>query len=79
MKQITVRNVRPELDKRLAALSRARRMSVNAVVLEILERAVGIDERSERLRRYMTWTKEDREEFDAVLQEQRRVDEAAWR
>jgi hypothetical protein len=79
MKQVTVRNVSPELDKRLTALARARKKSVNAVVLEILEKAVGIDERRERLRRYMTWTREDREAFDAVLREQREIDEDAWK
>ena len=79
MKQITVRNVSPDLDKRLAALSKARKQSVNALVLEILEKATGIDERRERLVRYMTWTREDREEFDAILHEQRQIDEDAWK
>lgn len=79
MKQITVRNVSPELDKRLTALSRARKQSVNTLVLEILATATGIDERRERLQRYMTWTSEDRIEFDAVLREQRQIDEDAWK
>ena len=69
----------PELNRRLAALAKARKQSVNGIVVDLLERAVGIDERRERLARYMTWTKSDQDEFEATLREQRRVDEKAWR
>lgn len=79
MSQITVRNVTPELGKRLAALAKARRRSVNTLVLEILNQAAGIDERRTRLERYMTWTEADRIAFDAILGEQRRVDEDLWK
>ncbi len=79
MKQLTIRNVSPELDRRLLVLSKSKRQSVNTLVLEILKDATGIDERRERLRRYMTWSTADREQFDDVLREQRQVDAKAWR
>lgn len=77
--RITLRNVSPELGRRLAALSKAKKASINSVVLEILDQAVGIDRRRERLSRYATWTEAQRIEFDGILAEQRRVDEAAWK
>lgn len=78
-KQISVRGVSPQLGRRLAELSQARGKSVNAVVLELLERAAGLDGRKEWLRRFMTWTVEEVRDFDAVLRDQRTVDEKLWR
>jgi len=78
-KQITVRGVSRQLGKRLEEMSRARGTSVNATVLELLERAVGIQGRKEWLARFMTWTDEDVCSFDEALRAQRVVDEKAWR
>ena len=58
-KQITIRNPSPELARRLRKLSDARKESLNTTILRLLERAVGVDERRERLSRYQTWTEED--------------------
>jgi hypothetical protein len=79
MKTLTIRGVTPELGRRLEALGRARGQSVNAVVLELLAKALGVDEREERLRRYATWSEEDRREFEESLAQQRVVDERLWR
>jgi plasmid stability protein len=79
MKQLTVRHVSKELAKRLDALAEARGKSVNSVVLELLTRAVGLDERVARLERYATWSAEDAAEFDRALAAQRTIDEALWR
>ncbi len=78
MKQITVRNVTPELSKRLERLSEAHGESVNATVVRLLEQAVGIDGRRERLARYATWTQADREELERSLQLQRTIDRELW-
>ena len=78
-KQLTVRGVSDEIDRRLESLSRERGQSVNSIVLEILEKAVGVDERRRRLERYATWTQEDLEEFQKALDEQRQIDEELWR
>ena len=77
--QITLRNVEPELSKRLRAISAERRESLNATVLHILRTAVGLDERRERLQRYMTWNDSDAGEFDDVLAAQRVIDEQIWK
>lgn len=76
--RITLRNVDPELSRRLRAISAARGESLNAAVLRLLRRATGLNLRRERLERYATWTAEDVEEFTKALRAQRKVDERYW-
>lgn len=78
-KQITVRGVPDEVSRRITVLSRTRGKSVNSTVLEILERAVDVVERRNRLERFATWNEEDLAEFDEALSAQRRIDEDIWR
>ena len=78
-KQLTIRGVSDEVGQRLESLSRARGQSLNATVLSILEAAVGVDERRQRLARYTTWTQEDLKEFNEALAAQRTIDDPLWR
>ena len=78
-RQLTIRGVSEEVGQRLEGLSRARGQSLNATVLQILESAVGVDERRRRLERYATWTQEDLEEFNEALAAQRSIDDPLWR
>ncbi|MEE8585744.1 MAG: hypothetical protein V3T83_12935 [Acidobacteriota bacterium] len=55
-KQLTIRGVPDEVGRRLESLSRTRRQSVNATVLEILTAALDVNRRRQRLERYATWT-----------------------
>lgn len=78
-KQLTIRGVPDHVGKRLERLSRARKKSLNATVLKILEEAVGVEGRRRRLARYATWTEEDLAEFEKALAGQRTIDEDLWR
>ncbi|MGH9362728.1 MAG: FitA-like ribbon-helix-helix domain-containing protein [Thermoanaerobaculia bacterium] len=78
-RQLTVRHVSEDLHRRLEAVSRSRRQSVNQTVLAILEGALGRGERRRRLERYATWTAEDLRRFEEALALQRQIDDAAWR
>ena len=78
-KQITLRNPSPQLSRRLQSLSKARRTSLNRTVLTLLEEAVGVSERRERLLRYATWTAEDLKEFEDALALQRTIDGKLWK
>jgi plasmid stability protein len=78
-KRITLRNVSDEVASRLARLSRERGQSVNATTLGILEQALDVDARRASLERYVTWTEEDRAEFDEALAAQRVVDATLWK
>lgn len=77
-KQLTIRGVAPELARKLESVSRERGTSVNAVVLAILQEALGIEARREWLRRFGTWTDDEFDEFQAILNEMREVDERDW-
>ena len=77
-KQLTVRGVPDEVGRRLDTISRAKGKSVNKLVLEILEAAVSVDERRERLKRYATWTEQDLREFEEILETQRTIDDELW-
>ena len=78
-KQLSVRGLPDEVARRLTQLSQDRGESVNSTVLDILKRAVDVDERRAYLERYVTWTHEDVDEFDKALAAQRVVDEELWR
>ena len=77
-KQLTLRGVSNEVGRRLEILGREKGKSVNSIVLEILQDAVGIDKRRERLNRYVTWTKDDLDEFETVLHSQREIESELW-
>ena len=78
-KQITIRNVTPEIAERLKQLAATRGESVNSTVLYILGQALGVSERLERLERYATWEEADRRKFDEALRAQRTIDGKLWR
>jgi short-subunit dehydrogenase len=77
-KQLTIRGVSEELGRRLARLGRERGQSVNVVARSILEEAVGIQARRERLKRYATWTPAEVEAFENALADQRVIDDELW-
>jgi plasmid stability protein len=82
MKQITVRNVTGDLS---AALDRERArkgMSLNATVLALLRRALGIGPGKtydNGLGRHAgSWSEEEVEEFEAAVSDFDRIDEEMW-
>ena len=77
-RQITIRNVAPEIAARLKDLAATRGESVNSTVLYILGQALGINERRKKLERYATWEEEDRRRFEEALRSQRTIDEKLW-
>lgn len=76
--QITLRDVDAELSRQLHAISEERGESLNSTVLALLRDAVGREVRRTRLRRYVTWTPADLDEFTAALRSQRVVDRRYW-
>ena len=77
--QLTIRGVSQELSRRLTKLGKSRGQSVNATALEILEQAVGIEARRQRLARYMTWSAAEAVEVESAIKNQRVIDEHQWR
>ena len=77
--QISVRNVSPELERRLKEVARERGESVNTTVLRLLEASVGVSARRARLARYATWAEGEVEEIEGAVRLQRVVDPKLWR
>jgi len=77
-KQLTICGVPEEVSARLARLSKERGKGVNSIVLEILQGAVGVQERRNRLQGMATWAYHDMVEFQRVLKAQRGNDEELW-
>ena len=78
-RQLTIRGVSDDLGRRLTRLSRDRGQSVNTTALLILEEAVGVSARRQRLKRYATWEAADLKAFDKALADQRVIDDDLWR
>jgi plasmid stability protein len=77
--QLTIRGVPDEVAKRLARLSRERGQSLNATAVQLLSEAVGVDERRQRLERYVTWTADEAAAFDRKVAHGRQIDDDVWR
>jgi plasmid stability protein len=83
MRNLTIRNVPPELGRRLEEEKRARGHSLNQTVLDLLGQAVGLGEtgrRSNGLARLAgTWTPAEMAEMEDALRSTEEVDEELWR
>ena len=77
--QLTIRHESSELRRRLKALAESAGTSVNTLVVELLERAVGLRDRRLQLARYTTWTQADGRQFDKHLKAQRTIDAKLWK
>ncbi len=80
-KQYTIRQVPAELDRRLRKLARQQGKSLNAFVVECLARQADLSPEPVRYHDLDhligKWVHD--EEFEAALQDQRRIDEEMWK
>ena len=83
MKNLTIRNVPKRLSDALHRERRRRDQSLNATVLDLLGRTLGVspDGRpTNGLRRLAgTWTDADHQEFGAAIAPFEKIDEEMWR
>ena len=79
--QYTLRNVPRSLDRALREQARIQNKSLNEVLLEALQRALGLNGEPPPQRDLSdivgSWQEDP--EIDKALQEQRRIDPEAWR
>ena len=85
MNQLTVRNVDDSLHAALKSEARRHGMSVNRYVVQILTEVVGLGRNQKLSQEYRdldhlagTWTREQFDEFNSFLDEQRPIDEELW-
>ena len=83
MTAITLRNIPPKLQEVILQRAEEEELSLNKVVLRMLEEAAGLRgaPREHRDLDHLagTWTKEEAAEFEAVLKDQRRIDPELWK
>ncbi len=83
MKNLTVRNVDPELAKALDRKRRRSGSSLNQTILDLLRRALGLSEDqtfSNGLNKLAGgWSKADHTAFEKACQDFERVDEDLWK
>ena len=88
MKPITLRNVPPPVERAIKDKAKRERVSLNKAVVGLLEEATGSPSRtasSKKVLRYDldkfsgSWTKQEADEFDAALKQQRKVDPKDWK
>ena len=85
MKAITLRNIPPEIQRVIQKVAREKG-SLNQAVISLLYEGVGLSQKPKKPRKYRdldkffgTWTKEEADEFDKCLAEQRKIDPELWK
>jgi len=86
MKAITLRNLPPEITKAIQHRAKQSKTSVNKAVIGLLEESVGKKPGKKEKVRYHdldhlagTWSKEEAEEFEKLITEQRTIDPDLWK
>ena len=82
MSQITLRNIPTEVERRVRALSKTRRESINATINQLLARALDVPYEGSKRRDLSaftgTWTARQYEEFQAATRQFSQVDDEVW-
>ena len=85
MKAITIRGIDPELENRLRRVAGENADSLNATILKLLRRTLGL-ERTKPFPTYHdlddlagTWSAEDEHEFNSIQTGFEKVDEELWK
>ena len=85
MNAITLRNIPPNLSRRVEQRAKEKGLSMNRTVIQILEDSLGTsNKRAAQLHHDLdhlagSWSKVEAKEFDEDLTAQRRVDPELWR
>ena len=88
MKQITLRGIPEEIEKKARKEANSKGLSLNKAFLSLLKGSSGIGIRPKKRHKTLNhdldhlsgkWTKEEAETFDRNLGLQRRIDETLWK
>ena len=88
MKQITLRGIPQEVEKKVREAAEEEGLSLNKAFLSLLERSAGIRQKEKKRRKTLhhdldhlsgKWTKEEADAFNRRLEVQRRIDEDQWK
>lgn len=87
MSQITIRDLPPEVEKTIRKESKRKGVSLNKVVVSLLERTIGVQKKGAEGKKIYhdldrlsgTWSKKEAEKFENNLRSQRQIDEEVWK
>ena len=86
MNAITLRNVPPAVARAIREKARKEQISLNRAVIKLLEEVTGLGDqpRKEVLHHdldefFGCWSKEEAEEFNEALREQRQIEPETWK
>ncbi len=85
MKAITLRNIPPNLSRRIERRAKEKGSSMNKTVIQILDDALGTSKkRADKLHHDLdhlagSWSGDEAREFDEDLASQRKIDPELWR
>ena len=87
MKQITIRNLDPEVLEKIRALAKQEQISMNKLLAKLLRQALQLDKQKNipgQNRHHDlddlcgVWSDEEAEQFDKALSQQRQIDAELW-
>ena len=85
MKTVTLRNIPPALNRIISARGRAKKMSLNKAVIDLLEEHMGDATQSKVSESHDlddlagSWSKREADAFDKALARQRSIDKDLWK
>ncbi len=83
MKNLTIRNISPELAEALEKEKRQQITSLKQTVLDLMSQTLGVGNLGERInglsRLAGTWTREEHEQFELAIVTTEQIDEELWR
>ncbi|MEW6776045.1 MAG: hypothetical protein AB1405_07120 [Bdellovibrionota bacterium] len=83
MKQLTIRNLPPEIERAIRRRAQAEKTSLNRAVVALLEEAEGSRKKRPSHHDYDKfagrWTKKDAQKFERALAQQRKIDPELWK
>jgi hypothetical protein len=85
MKTVTLRNIPPSLDRMISVRGRAKKMSLNKAVIDLLEEHLGGSAPSKGSEYHDlddlagVWNKQEADAFDKALTRQRSIDKDLWK
>ncbi len=83
MKNLTIRNVPPDLGEALEEEKRKRGLSLNQTVLQLLSQGLGVgigrSPKNGLARLAGNWTADEHEQFETAIASTEQIDEELWR
>lgn len=85
MKALTIRDIEPDVAKKLKATAKEQHKSMNQLVLEFIKRNLGLEKEKKFTREYNdldglfgTWSSEEFNSIQGKLDQERKIDKDLW-